>query len=880
MSRIMEPSTRSGGRQTTTAMRFAEVAVDAPTGYDRTFSYSVPESLDIVPGGLVRVPFGPRTLQGLVFELAATPQVPETRSISGTTGAGPLLSPQGLSLARWISRKYMSPLFDAVALMLPPGGRVRHRTFLEAPADTPGSGATLSRQQHRVVDYLRSRGRVEHDRLVAALGPGVRNSIGPLVARGVLTRTVAWAGPAVRPKLRPHLFLDDRWRGEALAWLPDGRTRAPRQAALIADLVQRDGPILSAEARREFGASPVKALTEKRWLGTRDIAIDRDPLAGLVLPTSPPVALTPRQRAIADRVGDALEDAAVGPREFLVQGVTGSGKTEVYLEAAARCLRLGKRAIVLVPEIALTHQTVERFASRFPGEVAVLHSGLTAGERFDQWWKVKGGQYGIVIGSRSAVFAPQPELGLIVIDEEHEWTYKQHDASPRYHARAVASELARDTGAVILAGSASPDLGSYLRGLRKEVRLETMPQRVRPGTPAQADGTAMSDGEGHRPNESDFDIATVRRGEANGPLSNSPPLRQGRGGLNSTAGTGSLPRVEIVDMRRELREGNRGIFSRLLDAGMSECLETGHQMILFLNRRGSASYVQCRSCGESLRCRACDVPLTYHRSAGLVLCHYCGYKRRPPGKCPKCLSYKLSYYGVGTQSVVDEVTTRFPEAAVLRWDRDAAKGLRAGQELLEKFRSHEAQVLVGTQMIAKGLHFPEVTLVGVISADVGLNIPDYRAGERAFQVLCQVAGRAGRGSAPGSVVIQTYQPENYAIRAAAAQDYQAFYTKEMAYRREHSNPPYSKLIRLLYAHTNRATSEREASKLGATLKERREAWGYSEVDVLGPAPAYPPRLRGRFRWHIVLRGADPRMLLDRIAVPAGWTVDIDPVILT
>ena len=832
-------------------MRFAEVAVDAPTGYERTFSYSIPEALDVLPGQLVRVPFGPRTLQGLVFELAVTPQVAETRPIAGVAGPEPVLSPQSLRLARWISREYMSPLFDAAALMLPPGGRIRHRTFLEAPAGNQDSGVTLSRQQRRIVDYLGARGKTEHDRLVEALGPGVRNSIGPLVARGVLTRTVVQAGPAVGPKIRPHLFLAEATRGEALEWL-DGERRAPRQAALVTRLIQLEGIVPSAEARKEFGAGAVKALMDKGWLGRKDVAVDRDPLAGLTLPPSPLVTLTPRQRAIADHVGEALEDEAVSPREFLIQGVTGSGKTEVYLQATARCLCLGKRAIVLVPEIALTHQIVERFASRFPGDVAVLHSGLTAGERFDQWWKVKGGRYGIVIGSRSAVFAPQPDLGLIVIDEEHEWTYKQHDASPRYNARAVASELARSTGAVLLTGSASPELASYLRGLRKEVRLETLPKRVRPGEATQTKGTG--NGRGYLLSERDMS--------------------------DSTAGAGALPQVEIVDMRRELREGNRSIFSRSLVAGMSECLTSGHQMILFLNRRGSASYVQCRSCGGSLRCRRCDVPLTYHRSAGLVLCHYCGYRRRPPVKCPKCLSYKLSYYGVGTQSVAEEVAAQFPEAAVLRWDRDSARTSGAGHELLEKFRSGQAQVLVGTQMIAKGLHFPEVTLVGVISADVGLNIPDFRAGERAFQVLCQVAGRAGRGSAAGSVVIQTYQPYNYAIRAAAAQDYQAFYTKEMAYRREHSNPPYSRLIRLLYAHTNRAASEREAASFGAMLKERRDAWGYSEVDVLGPTPAYPPQLRGRYRWHIVLRGADPRMLLDRIAVPAGWIVDIDPVILT
>ena len=855
-------------------MRFAEVAVDAPTGHDRTFSYSIPESLTVRPGHLVSVPFGARRLQGLVFELSPVPQVPETRSISGLIGDEPILSKTRLDLARWISRYYMSSLFEAAALMLPPGGRIRHRTLLGLSPNGITDATPLSPSQRRVVEYLRRRGIMEHDRLVAALGPGVRNSIGPLLAKGILTRSFRQAGPAVHAKVQPHVALSPQAHHDVVEWLPRATKRAPRQAALMARLIDGDPAILAAKARKEFGAAAVSALIAKGWLRQHDVVVDRDPLAGMTLPTPPAVALTPRQQAIAAHVADALGDRAVSPREFLIQGVTGSGKTEVYIEAVDRCLRLGRKAVVMAPEIALTHQTVERFASRFPGKVAVLHSGLTAGQRFDQWWKVRRGEHDIVIGSRSAIFAPQPDLGLIVIDEEHEWTYKQHDASPRYHACTVASQLAEMTGAVLVTGSASPDLASYFSGLKREIRLETLPQRVRAARRPEQDRKRSVPPSGEK-------VRVVPSANSGQALSEAEGIGVSNAeGPEATATAGALPRIEIVDMRGELRAGSRSIFSRPLSAAMAECLDYGSQMILFLNRRGSASYVQCRSCGQSLRCRRCDVAVTYHRGAGRVICHYCGYRRLPPTKCPKCLSYKLSYYGVGTQSVVDEVESRFPNAKTLRWDRDTAKAPRASEELLEKFRSRQAQVLVGTQMIAKGLHFPDVTLVGVISADVGLNIPDYRAGERAFQVLCQVAGRAGRGSAPGKVIIQTYQPDSYAIKAAASQDYQAFYGKEMAYRREHSNPPYSKLIRLLYTHTNRAVCEREAAKLGALLKERRDAWGHSDVDLLGPTPAYPPRLRGRYRWHIVMRGPEPRRLLDRIPVPGGWTVDIDPVVLT
>ena len=272
--------------------------------------------------------------------------------------------------------------------------------------------------------------------------------------------------------------------------------------------------------------------------------------------------------------------------------------------------------------------------------------------------------------------------------------------------------------------------------------------------------------------------------------------------------------------------------------------------------------------------------MTYHRHAGRLLCHYCGYKRAPPAKCPRCFSYKLRYYGLGTQSIVDSFQEQFPRVPVLRWDRDAAKNVKAYEELLERFRSGRERVLVGTQMIAKGLHFPSVTLVGAVSADIGLNIPDYRAGERAFQLLCQVAGRAGRGTSPGRVIIQTYQPENYAVRAAAVQDYRAFYDEELAFRREQADPPFGRLIRLLYSHTNQAICERDARKLGAAVRRYMEESGTSDTDVLGPTPAYPPRLKGHYRWHIVLRGPNPRAVLDKFTIPQGWTIDVDPVALT
>ena len=814
-------------------MKYAEVAVDAPVGHDHTFTYSIPSSMDVRAGQLVRVPFGPRTLQGVVFALTDSSPVAESRDILSVDD-GPVLTATQLSLARWVSDYYISSLFEAAALMLPPGGRVRQKTYLAAAPVVDGVGlARLTPYQEQVLEYVRGRERVEENRLVGALGQRARAAALRLSEAGLIVRSQRWAGKTVGRKTTEYVRLVPP-ASDGLAGEVDRLAeRWPRRAALLSRLAENGGSMVISAARKEYGGSAVQTLLRQGRLLKETVAQDRDPLAGLDASPAPPMELTPAQRDAASAIGEAL--AAPSPAGvFLVEGVTGSGKTEVYLDAVQRCLELGKRAIVLVPEIALTHQTIERFAARFPGNVAVLHSGLTPGERFDQWWKVHGGEYGVVIGSRGAVFAPQPDLGLIVIDEEHEWTYKQPDASPRFHSRDVAVRLARLTGSVVVLGSASPDVDSYSRALNGTVRLLRLPDRV-------------------------------VRSEDNG---------------SARVARADLATVDVVDMRRELKDGHRLMFSRALMRAMGDSLESGSQVILFLNRRGSASSMQCRRCGFTLRCRACDIPVTYHRDVDRLLCHYCGDRRIPPPRCPECLGHGMSYRGIGTQAVVDEVERQFSGVEVMRWDRDSAGRPRQHQELLESFRSGKAQVLVGTQMIAKGLHFPAVTTVGVVSADLGLNVPDYRAGERTFQLLCQVAGRSGRGPSEGRVVIQTYQPDNYAIKAAAAQDYPSFYQQEIALRREQGNPPVSRLIRLLHSHTNRALCEREARRFAAELVAERDSGGYSDIEVLGPTPAYPARLRGHYRWQLLVRAAKPRTLLDRVDVPHGWTVDVDPVALS
>ena len=816
-------------------LKFAEVAVDVPTQPGRTFSYRIPGELDVSPGQLVRVPFGSRTLQGVVFSLADHSQVPETetKDIDSVVFDEPLLDDVRLRLAGWTSDWYMCSLFEAAAPMLPPGSRVRARIHLTIANATPDA-ESLTPLQSRVMDYISKRGSTTQDALVRAVGDSAAASVSSLVRRDILNRDYSLPDPTVKHRYRTLITLAPNTASDIDDWLAN--TRARKQIALVEHLREINQPVDITETRREFGASIVKTVMDKGWLTTRTVAIDRDPLAGRAFPESEPLQLTVEQSEAATAIHGAFENPSEMGNTFLIEGVTGSGKTEVYLDAVDVCVQLGKQAIVLVPEIALTYQTIERFASRFPGKVAVLHSGLSDGERFDQWWKIKRGRYDVVIGSRSAIFAPVPNLGLIVIDEEHEWTYKQHDASPRYHARQVALRLSELAQALLVLGSASPDVGSYYAGMRGQYRLHRLTKRFSP--------IAL-----------DADDGSPRR-------------------------FGSLPSVTIVDMRDELRDGNIDMFSRTLDRYLDRCIASGEQAMLFLNRRGTSSHLRCFSCGYSLRCRSCDVSVTYHASSKRFICHYCGRRRRPPQMCPQCLRHRLRYYGIGTEAVADEVAKRYPDAGVLRWDRDIATSPRAHEELLTRFRSGEAQVLVGTQMIAKGLHFPSVSLVGVVSADVGLTIPDYRAGERAFQLLHQVAGRAGRGGTHGKVIIQTFQPENYAIQAAAEQDYQAFYLREMAYRRQQGNPPYSRLIRLLHTNANQAKCEAEAMRLAERLREHQLEWGLTDMEILGPMPAFPGRLRGRYRWHIILRGANPRALIDAVDVPKSWSVDVDPVSLT
>jgi primosomal protein N' (replication factor Y) len=807
-------------------MNYAEVAVNSP-GSRSTFCYSVPPGLNISVGQAVWVPFGSRVIQGIVLRLSDEPSVEETKEIAGIVTDFSLLSPIQIKFAQWISEHYFAPPFDALALMLPPGFERRAITcfqLTDSQVDLP-----LTPEQRQALHIIRENKKISLPELEEAIGKRkARQITDQLLDRQLITKTLELEKAKVKPKTLPYIkLIADREEIEVAKARLD-KSRAYKQTELLDFLNGQTQPISINELKKRLNYSPatIKALESRHLVSVERLRVRRDPLSHLSLTTSPPPVLTSSQQAAWESIQHVIVGEArqsVSPPVFLLFGVTGSGKTEIYLRALAQVIAAGKRGICLIPEIALTQQTVERFANRFPGRVAVLHSGLSLGEQFDEWQWIMGGNCDVVIGPRSALFAPLPSLGLIIIDEEHEWTYKQEDKSPRYHARDVAVKLAQLSDAAVILGSATPDIGSFHKAQQGEYQLVELKERITP--------------RGYSP----------------------------------------LPEVKIVDLREELKAGNTSLLSRSLLAAMKETLAQGEQTVLFLNRRGTATFVRCRNCGFVFRCPRCSIALTYHSVEKRLICHRCRYSIPVSPSCPRCSRRNLRFLGIGTQRVEEEIRHFFPEAKMLRWDRDVITKRYAHEELLKNFRDHKADVLIGTQMIAKGLDLPQVTLAGVISADTGLNFPDFRSSERTFQLLCQVAGRAGRGVKAGKVIIQTYSPDNYIIEAAAKHDYLGFYYKEIDYRRRYNYPPFSQLIRLVYSHTNEELCRREAEKVYRLILDEKAREGMVNFNIIGPVPAFAFRARGRYRWQIFLRGPDSTRMLSRLTLPRGWTVDVDPV---
>jgi primosomal protein N' (replication factor Y) len=817
---------------------YVQIVVNVPA-VSGIFDYSVPDSLlgQIGTGHLVIAPFGKQAVQGVVFRFIDQPSVPEVKEILELVDPLPVMTPSQIALAEAMADSTFSSLAAIVALFLPVG--------LSQEADTnyklritdyedPASTVTT-----RLINLLKERGPLRgrqidtHFRKV-----DWRKVATTLVRKGILESKSVLPPARVRSKYikTAQLAIPPEALASQIDHLGKTETTQTRRKKAMQFLLQIKDAVNVSWVYAESGSNlaDLQELEERGLLRLYETEIFRDPLEKTsaqvdTYTRKEEIELTAEQNIALQEILSAVSSLDTF-RPFLLQGVTGSGKTEIYLRATEEVIRRGRQAIILVPEIALTPQTVHRFLSRFPGQVGLVHSKLSEGERYDTWRRARAGLLKVVIGARSALFSPFPNVGLIVADECHDSSYYQSDP-PFYHAVSVAQMYARLSGAVCVLGSATP----------------TVRQRY------QTEGSASQE-------------QAMKRLEL--------PRRIFESGL---------PPVQVVDMRDELKAGQRGIFSRFLLKELESTLARGEQAILFLNRRGTATYIFCRDCGYVLRCPNCETPLTLHvEEKERLLCHHCGYERGKPVTCPSCGGKHIREYGLGSERVEAEIQSIFPRTRTLRWDWETTREKHSHEMILTHFAAHRADVLIGTQMLAKGLDLPLVTLVGIVLADVGLYLPDPFAGERIFQVLTQVAGRAGRSERGGHVVLQTFDPGNQVIQSAAQHDVNGFYQYELEQRRRLGYPPFSRLVRLEFRHRDASTARAEAQKLADKLDKLLVEGNWKQTTMIGPVPSFFAKIGGYYRWQIVLRGPDPVSVLREDPAPrwlADWRVEVDPISL-
>ncbi len=766
-------------------MNIASVIVDIPAKQtDKAFDYLIPEQLIniIKPGMRVIVPFGPRKIQGFVIELKTESSFDKLREIIDPMDLIPVLNKELLALGDWLTETTLCYKISAYQVMLPAALKAKYekkiRLIREDNQLTEASAELLKLfESQNIISWEEG---LKHCSLYLLQKEAGNGNIEIIyeVKEKVKKKKLKY----IYPKLTKEQLAME---GESLS------AQAVKQKTVIDYFLQSEDVIEQRKLLSMLGVSSavIKELIKKDILGEKEMEVYRDPYEDRQFKRTEPLPLTNNQENAIRPILASIKDNA--HQVFLLYGITGSGKTEVYLQAIQEVLNKGKEAIVLVPEISLTPQMVKRFKGRFGDEVAVLHSGLSAGEKYDEWRKIQRKEVKVVVGARSAIFAPFENLGIIIIDEEHETSYKQED-NPRYHARDVAIERARNFRCPVILGSATPSLESFARAQKGVYQLLTMPKR-----------------------------------------------------MNNQA----LPAVEIIDMREELRDGNRSMFSRSLLEKISDRLVKKEQIVLFLNKRGHSSFVMCRSCGYVVNCPNCDISLTYHRFSEQMKCHYCGYEAYVPQHCPECNSDHIRYFGTGTQKVEEELGKILPEAKVIRMDVDTTSRKGSHERLLDEFQKGHADILLGTQMIAKGLDFPKITLVGVLSADTMLNLPDFRSSEKTFQLLTQVSGRAGRHELAGEVVIQTYAPEHYSIEFAGEQNYDHFYEKEMMMRKIHKYPPFYYISLITVSHEQLMKAVSVTEKITSYISERLS----HEANCLGPVASPIPRINNRYRYQCLIK---------------------------
>lgn len=791
---------------------YAQVIIDANHAeVDRVFDYRVPAQWEeeVCVGLRVMVPFGQRNTkrEGYVIALTETTEVPEgkIKGIVEILDEGrPILTPSILELAKWMKKEYFCTLNQCLQAVMPAGIRTKSVWY----AELTGQTAELSEKEQQMIDVLEEQGgAVPLRELEQIFGNRTEYILRCLQEKKVVRLHQKTTRSTYKKEKRYVSLTENEELLIAAKEKAEKDKRLAGQLRVLSAICQ--GESISVEELKEKAAvtdSPIHTLLQKGILVEQRRQEKRDVFQLEDYTPTQPFYPTSEQAQALILLREEEQKAQKLP--VLLHGVTGSGKTEIYMQLIEHVIMEGKQAIVLVPEISLTPQIMERFISRFGKRVSVTHSRLSLGERLDQWRKARDGEISIIIGPRSALFMPFSNLGVIVMDECHESSYIS-DVTPKYHTREVARKLSELTGALLVMGSATPDIDSYHRAVTGEFLLLQLKERTK----------------GSR-----------------------------------------LPEVFVTDMRKELENGNRSAFGLPLQQAIRENLEKGQQTMLFLNRRGYSTFVSCRKCGEALTCPSCNVSYTYHASDKALVCHYCGKEVPVPKTCPSCGSHYIRYFGTGTQKIEEETRRLFPEASILRMDADTTTGKNGHARILELFGKGKADILIGTQMIAKGHDFPNVTLVGILAADLSLNLGTYQAAETCFQLITQAAGRAGRGELAGRVFIQTYQPENHAIRMAAAQDYEGFYQEEILLRQAMEYPPFSHIFSVLITGEMEQEVILAAQRLGAYMNHYAERAGCT---VVGPAPAPLPKFRGEFRWQIFAKGTDA----DRLKAFVLYTVE-------
>lgn len=836
----------------------AQVIVDVPSrGTDRPFDYIVPESMRgwLEVGSRVGVPFGPRTLQGFVIGLSGTSETPaaKLKALQELLDLVPPLSEELVELSEWMSAKYACHRITALQSMLPAALKGKAERYIRVAERESWVGedslfdateSLLTDEEEQIISHIQKQQEVRMELLSRRFGEQA-HIIKSLLQRGILLESRSIRDKVQKKTVRTvslHLPED-----EIRTIIEEFPAKAKRQQEVLTYIADTGGDVPLKEIMTVLGvtASTVKALADKGYIAIMDMEVYRDPYQDRNFTPSTPFKLTDEQQQVYNSIISRINKREKG--EYLIHGITGSGKTEVYLQCIQRVIEQDRQAIMLVPEIALTPQMVERFKGRFGDRVAVMHSRLSSGERYDEWRKIREGKSQVAIGARSAIFAPFSNLGLIIMDEEHETSYKQEE-SPKYHARDVAIHRAHQHNAVVILGSATPSLESYYAA-RSQANDEFMP------TLLEIHGRALGS---------------------------------------------ELPAVEIIDMREELKEGNRSMFSRPLHQAIEDRLEKKQQTVLLLNRRGHSTFVMCRTCGYVAECPNCDISLTYHQRSNSLRCHYCGHAEPAPQVCPECGSEHIRYFGTGTQRVEEELAKLFPGIRVVRMDVDTTTQKGSHEKLLNQFRDKKADLLLGTQMVAKGLDFPDVTLVGVIAADSALHLPDFRAAEKTFQLLTQVAGRAGRHHLPGEVIVQTYNPEHYSVIHASHHDYHSFVREELKHRQTLGYPPYCRLALITFSHEKLALLVRIAENYTQMIKDQASKLGWlgslerfsnEALDVLGPVASPIPRLKNRYRFQCMIKwrgDMDVAKLAEHVAEQLQDSVrdkellisiDVDPQVL-